>query len=183
MANCRDIIIKLKAIRDERNLSLNDIVNMIEKNGDFVSRSSIQRVFADGSEECSFKYEETIRPIANILLDINNIEESDDENTKSMKTLLKFKDDLIGELREKIKHLEHDISREKLKYHEKMDNERAQWAKSIEFLKEQVAYKDKRMDLLLQAVQDKDSRYDELLKLILSCPGRLAFEKKGCDGA
>lgn len=183
MANCRDIIIKLKAIRDERNLSLNDIVNMIEKNGDFVSRSSIQRVFAEGSEEVSFKYEETIRPIANALLDIDKIEDTDDENIASLKTLLKFKDGLIGELREKIKHLENELNREKLKYHEKMDNERAQWNRSIDFLKEQVAYKDKRMDILLESVQAKDARYDELLKLILSCPGRLAFEKKGCDGA
>jgi len=180
MANCRNIILKLKEIREERGYSYNDIVALVEKNNNFVSRSSIQRVFAEGSEEVSFKYEETIRPIANALLDIDSIEEEDDENTKSMKTLLKFKDNLIGELREKIKHLEAELTKEKLKHHEKMDNERAQWSRSIEFLKEQVAYKDKRMDILLESVQAKDARYDELLKLILSCPAR--HQKKECDG-
>jgi hypothetical protein len=129
-------------------------------------------VFAEGSEDVSFKYEETIRPIANALLDIDNIEETDDENIASLKTLLKFKDGLIGELREKIKHLENDLNREKLKYHEKMDAERAQWGRSIEFLKEQVAYKDKRMDILLESVQAKDARYDKLIELMLSCPVR-----------
>jgi hypothetical protein len=98
-----------------------------------------------------------------------------------MKVLLRYKDNLISELKEKIKELECKIANEKIKYHEKMEAERATWGRSIEFLKEQVAYKDKRMDLLLQAVQDKDSRYDELLKLILACPARSAYQK-GCDG-
>lgn len=180
MANCRNIILKLKEIREERGLSYNDIVTLVEKNGSFISRSSIQRVFAEGSEEMSFKYEETIKPIANALLDIDNLEDEDDENTKSMKVLLRFKDSLIGELKEKIKELECKIANEKIKYHEKMESERATWGRSIEFLKEQVAYKDKRMDLLLQAVQDKDTRYDELLKIILACPARVAYQK-GCD--
>lgn len=180
MANCRNIILKLKEIRDKRGLSYNDIVSMIEENHDMVSRSSIQRVFAEGSEDLSFKYEETIRPIANVLLDIDTIEETDDENTKSLKTLLKFKDDLIGELRDKIKHLEADINREKIKHHEKMDAERANWGRSIEFLKEQVMLKDKRMDILLKSVQDKDARYDKLIELMLSCPART--NTKGCDG-
>ena len=179
MANCKDIILKLKEVRESKGLSLNDIVALVEKNHDYVSRSSIQRVFAEGSEDVSFKYEETIRPIANALLDIDNIEETDDENIASLKTLLKFKDGLIGELREKIKHLENDLNREKLKYHEKMDAERAQWNRSIEFLKEQVAYKDKRMDILLESVQAKDARYDKLIELMLSCPARKATGE--CD--
>lgn len=183
MADCKKIILKLKEIREEKGLSYNDIVGMVEKNHSHVSRSSIQRVFAEGSEDVSFKYEETIRPIANALLDVDTIEDEDDESTKSMKVLLQYKDELIRELKEKIKRLESDIDKEKIKYHEKMDSERQTWGRSIELLKEQVAYKDKRMDLLLQAVQDKDKRYDELLKLILSCPARNMYQSKGCDEA
>ena len=77
MNKTRDLIIKLKAVKEEKGLSINKIADLIEENGDFISRSSIQRVFADGSEDCSFRYEETIRPIAKALLDIENIEDND----------------------------------------------------------------------------------------------------------
>ena len=59
-----------------------------------------------------------------------------------------------------------------------MDKEREQWSRSIEFLKEQVSFKDKRIDVLLDAVQAKDSRYEELLGLVLTCPCRQEHERR-----
>ena len=165
MNNSKEIIIKLKEVRLEKGLSLNDIVDLVEQNGDFISRSSVQRVFADGSEDATFKYDETIRPIANALLDIDRIETEDDLDTQALKILLQYKN-------QRIKELELQLDKEKLKYHEKLDKERDQSRKSIEFLKEQVAYKDKRMDLLLDSVKEKDARFNELLDHILNCPYR-----------
>ena len=78
MENVRELIIKLKAVKEEKGLSLNKIAELVEKNGDFISRSSIQRVFADGSEDTSFRYEDTLRPIAKALLDIETIDKSDE---------------------------------------------------------------------------------------------------------
>ena len=172
MVETKEIILKLKEVREEKGLSLNEIVGMVEKNGDYVSRSSIQRVFSDGSETLSFRYEETIRPIAKALLDIETIEEGDNMDVQAMKTLLKYKIQRIEELERQIEELGAKLDKEKIKYHEKMDRERAQWGRSIEFLKEQISYKDQRMDLLLQAVKDKDERYDQILQLIISCPAR-----------
>lgn len=171
MNNSKEIIIKLKEVRLEKGLSLNDIVDLVEQNGDFISRSSVQRVFADGSEDASFKYDETIRPIANALLDIDRIEIEDDLDTQALKTLLQYKNQTI-------KELELQLDKEKLKYHEKLDKERDQSRKSIEFLKEQVAYKDKRMDLLLDSVKEKDARFNELLDHILNCPYRNCRKEK-----
>ena len=165
MNNSKEIIIKLKEVRLEKGLSLNDIVDLVEQNGDYISRSSVQRVFADGSEDATFKYDETIRPIANALLDIDRIETEDDLDTQALKILLQYKN-------QRIKELELQLDKEKLKYHEKLDKERDQSRKSIEFLKEQVAYKDKRMDLLLDSVKEKDARFNELLDHILNCPYR-----------
>lgn len=171
MTNTKEIIIKLKEVREERNLSYNDIVSLVERNGDYISRSTVQRVFADGSESVSFRYDETIRPIANALLDIDNIEAEDDMDTQAMKTLLQYKN-------QRIKELELQLDKEKLKYHEKLDKEREQSRKSIEFLKEQVAYKDKRMDLLLDSVKEKDARFNELLDHILNCPYKNCRKEK-----
>ena len=169
MTNSKDIIIRLKEVREEKGLSYNDILNLMEQNGDYLAKSTISRVFADGSEEQSFRYEETIRPIANALLDIDNIEETDNMDTRAMKSLLKYKNDRIVELEQRIEQLESALDKEKLKYHEKMDAERERWNRSIDFLKEQVAYKDKRMDLLLDAVQEKDSLHKEMLEKLLKC--------------
>ena len=158
MTNTKDVIIKLKEVRNERGLSYNDILNLLEENGDFISKSTISRVFADGSEnETSFRYEETIRPIANALLDIDTIEDDDNADVKAMKTLLKYKD-------QRIRELESALEEEKAKYQDR-----------FEFLNNQIALKDKRMDQLLDAVLAKESRYDEMLELIMNCPARKSY--------
>ena len=146
MENIRELIIKLKAVKEEKGLSLNKIADLVDKNGDYVSRSSSQRVFADGSEDVSFRYEETIRPIAKALLDIETIEDDDSLDIQAMKVILKYKIARITEL-------EQQLDREKVKYHEKLDRERERYTNSIEFLKNQINLKDKRIDILLDLVR------------------------------
>lgn len=145
MTNTKDIIIKLKEVREEKNLSYGDILDLMEKNGDFLAKSTISRVFADGSENKTFMYEETIRPIAKALLDMETIEDDDTMDIKAMKSLLKYKI-------QRIEELEKELDKQKIKAHEKLESERGQSRKSIEFLKEQVSLKDKRMDMLLTRV-------------------------------
>ena len=169
MTNTKDIIIKLKEVREEKGYSYNDIMEMMEKNGDYLAKSTLSRVFAEGSEEQSFRYEETIRPIAKALLDIENIEDTDNMDVKAMKSLLKYKIERIEELEKQIEQLQTALDKEKIKHHEKLDEERERFNRSIDFLKEQVAYKDKRMDLLLNSVHEKDALHKEMLEKILKC--------------
>ena len=177
MTNTKDIIMKLKEVREEKGYSYGDILAMMEKNGDFLAKSTISRVFADGSEEMSFRYEETIRPIANALLDIETMEDNDSMDVQAMKSLLKYKSQYISDLEQQIKKLESDLDKEKIKYHEKIDAERERFNKSIDFLKEQVAYKDKRMDLLLNAVQEKDALHKEMLDKLMKCSACKMIER------
>jgi predicted RNase H-like nuclease (RuvC/YqgF family) len=156
MVSTHDIILKLKAVREEKGLSLNEILAMVEENKDYISRSSIQRVFAEGSEDSSFRYEETIRPIAKALLDIETIEEDDSLDTATLKALLKYKIQRIEDLENQLEHLQSALDNEKLKRHEKIDDIRAEYEKKIDFLKEQITLKDKRMDLLLNALLEKE---------------------------
>jgi len=169
MTNTRDIIMKLKEVRDERGLSYNDILSLMEKNGDYLAKSTISRVFGEGSEDLSFRYEETIRPIANALLDIETIEDSDNMDVQAMKSLLKYKIQVIEDKEKRISELETALANEKVKRHEKMDAEREQYAKRIAFLMEQISLKDKRMDQLLEAVFMKDKQHAELLERVLVC--------------
>lgn len=166
------IIIRIKEKRNEQGLSYDDINELIQKNGDYpLSKSTLSRVFAEGSEEQRFSYEDTIRPLAKALLDIENIEEDDTDDVKTLKSLLKLKMARINEL-------EAELAQAENKYHEKIDKEREQFHRSLDFLKEQVAYKDKRMDILLDSVRAKDELHNKLLEQILSCPCRKASESK-----
>lgn len=165
MTNTKDIILKLKEVRKEKELSFNDILALMEKNGDYLSKSTLSRVFADGSEDSSFKYEETIRPIANALLDIETIEDTDNMDVQAMKSLLKYKIRVIEDLEQQIFTLKADLNTEKLKYHDKLDKERENFQKSLNFCRDQIDLKDKRIDQLLET-------NIKLLNQLLVCPCR-----------
>ena len=169
MTNTRDLILKLKAVREEKGLSYSDILHQIEENGSYLSKSTISRIFSEGSEDMSFRFEETLKPIANVLLDIDNIEDDDELDVAAMKLLLKVKSQRIDELEHQLFDANNALDREKVKYHEKIDKERAIFDNRIEFLKHQIDLKAERMDKLLEAVFKKDHLYNELLEKTLNC--------------
>lgn len=174
----KDLVLKLRQVKEEKNLSLSNILDMVERNGEYVSKSSLSRIFSDDSETQSFK-PETVLPIARVLLDVDNLEDTDSLDEKALKVLLQYKSNRIADLEQQIERLELDLSREKLKRHEALDAEREMYNRRVDFLKEQVALKDKRMDQLLEAVFVKDNQYNELLKQYLSCPySKLGKETK-----
>lgn len=169
MTNTKDIIIQLKKVREEKQLSYGDILDLMEENGDYLSKSTLSRVFAEGSENVSFKYEETLRPIANALLDMETIEDTDNMDVRAMKSLLKYKIERIEDLEQQVEKLEAALDKEKVKYHEKLEKERMQSQRYIDLLTEQVNLKDKRMDQLLEAVFEKDKQHKEMLEKLLKC--------------
>lgn len=169
MLKTRELIIRLKAVRVEKALSLGDIYSMVEDNGDFCSKTSLSRLFSDGSEELSFK-EETLLPVARALLDVERLEETDDLDTQALKTLLQYKSQRIKELESRIEELEMELDREKLKLHEKLDAEREIYNRRVDFLKSQIELKDERIDKLMDALFEKDSAYNNLLNQYLTCP-------------
>lgn len=169
MTNTKDIIIQLKAIREEKQLSYGDILELMEKNGDFISKSTLSRVFSEGSENVSFKYEETLRPIANALLDMENIEDTDNMDVRGLKSFLKFKLEMIEDLEQQKEKLEVALDKEKIKYHEKLEKERNQYNQRIEFLMKQIELKDNRIDQLFEAVFEKDRQHKEMLAKLLKC--------------
>ena len=165
MTNTKDVILKLKEVRDEKQLSYGDILELMEKNGDYLSKSTISRVFQEGSEDQSFRYEETIRPIAKALLDIEPIEEDDTTDIKAMKSLLKLK---IA----RIEELEGLLENEKHKYHEKLAKETKHFQDSIAFVTNQITLKDKRIDALLETTTELMTTNNKLVNQLMQCPLR-----------
>jgi vacuolar-type H+-ATPase subunit I/STV1 len=165
----KEIIVRLKNVRDERGYSIKDMMSIIEDNGDYVSESTLRRLFKDNSEYDSFNYESTIRPVAKAILDMETIKDTDDMDTQALKALLEYKIQRIEELETQANALQSALDKEKLKYHEKLDAEREQYSKRIAFLMEQISLKDKRMDYLLDAVFQKDKQQKELMDRVMKC--------------
>lgn len=159
MIETKEIILKLKTAKQEQNLSINDIVDLT---GHYLSKTTVQRVFAEGSENTSFRYEDTIRPLVKVLLDVDTIEDTDDMDTKALKSLLKLKI-------QRIEELENLLKEEKIKSHEKMEKERKQYDAHITLLNEQITIKDKRMDEQADRYNRKDEQYTELVNRLLNC--------------
>ena len=153
MSYTQEIITKLKKVKAEKQLSLQEILDLMKQNGDYSSKSTLSRVFANGSEEKYFKYEETIRPIAKVLLDMETIEDNDTTDVQAMKTILKYKMDWIRELEKQNRELKEQLAYEKLHYHEKLDKERSKYESIIEFRSHQIEKKDERIDRLLEMVK------------------------------
>jgi len=176
LTNTKEIIVKLKEVREKKELSYNDILALMEKNDDFLSKSTLSRIFAEGSEDTNFDYENTIRPIAKALLDMETIEDDDTMDVQALKSLLRYKIQRIEELEKQVKGLETALDKEKIKSHEKLEKERELANRRIDFLKGQVSLKDKRMDMLLEAVFEKDKLHQQMLTQILDCPCRKRAE-------
>ena len=155
MVTTRDLITKLKAVKEERNLSYDAIIELVNAKGGYVSKTSLSRIFSDNSEDKGFM-ESTLLPVANALLDIDTIEEGDDTAEIAMKSLAKYKSERIAEL-------EKQLADADVEYNKKMDEERVQWTRTIDFLKNQIAKKDERIDILF-------GLYTKMLDQYVSCP-------------
>lgn len=167
MTDTKEIIIKLKEIKKEKNLSNAEIVEMTNN---YLSLTTVQRVFAKDSENTSFRYDDTIRPLVKALLgDIDTIEATDDMDTKAMKTLLKLKIQRIEELEKQIKDLRLLMAEEKEKGHAKHEKERQQYERHINLLEDQISIKDKRMEEMKNRFDRKDEQYTELVNRLLNC--------------
>lgn len=121
-----NIIIRLKKVKNESpDLTLQKIS---EETG--VSMSTVTRIFADGSENQSFRYE-SLKPIAFLLLHSDGLDEEMDSDEVQMQ---------INEVKDK--------------YEKKLEKEREQHRKNVEFLKNQIELKDDRITKLLSMLEN-----------------------------
>lgn len=162
MINTKDVILALKRVKKEKKLSLDKIlILMNEKDSTTaVSKTTLARVFREGSEDEIFRYEATLRPIANALLDIEEIEAGDSIDTQALKSILILKQELITALDEKL--------------HSTEPHDAPYYQRELEHYRNQIALKDKRIDQLLDANDRLQRNVDKLTDQLLSCPCRKA---------
>lgn len=126
----QELIKQLKDVKLKNEITYPRIMERIEKNGKFVSLTTLRRVFAEGSEmsAASFSYENTLLPIAEALLDVEDVPTPEDspyaKEIDGLKAVIRTQNEEIVKLHEIKEHLE----------------------KRVDFLIEQIERKDRRMD-------------------------------------
>lgn len=135
----KEIIIQLKQIKDERELSLTDIHKMVEQSGGYTSQSTIRRVFAEGSEERDFRYRDTIQPIAQALIGVHEeAEPLDAAQADALKNIALLKESIIQDLQRENAHLAKRVAELEINYNEEL--------KKSAFFLDQLKKKDEQLE-------------------------------------
>lgn len=153
-------------MKKKKIISIDKAYEIVEKAypQDPPSRTTIARVFRKNGGY-NFRWEMTIRPIANAFLRFEAIDKTDNPEIKALKSILKLKKDTINELSE-------ELTDEKEQYQLKLEDKITSFQKSIDFAKKQIAFKDKRIDQLLDANDRLQKIIDRLTEQLLACPCR-----------
>lgn len=150
----RKQIKRLKQIKQEQGLSIPAIMDLMERQGKFVSEPTLKKLFADGSEEKSFRYQDSIAPVADVLLDIYG-DTSGLDDTESLRQIIKEKNKYIELLVIKLEEMGDEAkNREKLYEDRKSAYEKtiASLETQVHRLHEQVDRKDIMIEKLLNAL-------------------------------
>ena len=130
LSDKQELIRQLKAAKTRNEVTFPRILERMEKNGKFVSLTTLRRVFADGSESnaASFNLENTLMPIAEVLLEAEDVPTPENSpyaaEIQGLKAVIHVQNEEIARLHELKEHLEDRIT----------------------FLISQIELKDKRMD-------------------------------------
>ena len=148
----RKTIKRLKQIKTEQGLSVSQIMEMMERQGKFVSEATLKKLFSDGSEEKAFRYQDSIAPVADVLLDIYG-DTSGLDDVESLRQFIKEKNKLIELLVIKVEELgEEAKAREKL-----YEDRKSAFEKTIESL-----------ELQIHRLHDQVDRKDMMLERMLN---------------
>ena len=144
-----ELIKQLKETKARNEITYPRIMERMEKNGKFVSLTTLRRVFADGSENnaSSFSYEGTLLPIAEALLEVEDVPTDASspyaKEIDGLKAVIHVQNEEIARLHEIKEHLEGRIT----------------------FLLEQIEKKDRRMD-------EKDEMIRRLMEVVMPEKGK-----------
>ena len=123
----RDLIIRLKTVREWQGLTIQNITDTLEEHGEHLSRKTIAKVFSDGSEDMEFQ-PDTIRSIANVILGVYEENPDDNPEIKGLKSEIKLQSHQI-ELLER-----------------ELEEARAMAARRVDFLRDRVEKQDLRIE-------------------------------------
>lgn len=147
----RKTIHRLKEIKTEQGLSIPQIMDMLEERGQFVSEPTLKKIFSDGSEDKNFRYQDTIMPVADVLLDLYG-DKSGIDDCEALRHIIREKNKLIELLMMKLEEQEKSHVEKEIVYADR----KAAFEKQIQHLEAQIARYEK-------AIDKKDDLIERLL--------------------
>ena len=141
LTRAQELIKQLKEIKEKNEITYPRILDRMEKNGKYVSLTTLRRVFADGSDGSNFNYETTLLPIAEVLLEAEDVPTAESPTAAQidgLRAVIPVQNEEIARLHDLKEHLE----------------------KRVEFLLTQIEKKDRRMD-------EKDAIIKQLMEKVL----------------
>lgn len=137
----RRTIRRLKEIKQEQGLSISQIMNMMEERGQYVSEATLKKIFQDGSEEKNFRYQDTIMPVADVLLDLYG-DRSGIDDCEALRHIIREKNKLIELLMLKLEEQEKAHAEKETVYADR----KVAFEKQIHHLESQIARYEKALD-------------------------------------
>lgn len=155
----RETVLRLRKVKKDHDLTISKIMNMIEKEGCFISEATVKRLFSDSSDPLSFKYRDTISPLADVLLEIYD-DKSGLEDAAALKSLIHEKNKMIDIL--VYKNEEQKANYEKQIAHLKKQVDRLE--RNLDFRERMIDNTDKTIYKLFDSINHKDEIIEKLLK-------------------
>lgn len=143
----KETVARLRKVKKERDLSVSAILDMLDRKGYFLSEATVKRVFSENSNPSSFKYRDTISPLADVLLDVYN--ENSTENIAALKTMLHDKNRTINIL----------LARD--------EERKAEYEKRVAHLQKQIDTLEKHLEFREKVVERKDAVIEKLINKII----------------
>lgn len=168
-----NIIPKLREAKEVKGLSYQDITDITEANGEYVSVSSVKRVFSKDADLSNFRYNQTIRPIIRAVLglDAETEEPTDDPKQaeeyyttiEAMKAVIDFKHQQLEEYAKEIERLKEAIQKSEEAHQKDLESIAASERLKIDHLKDQVTYLRSVNDQNLQTISQQSRTIEKLL--------------------
>ena len=90
-----DTVTRLRKVKKDNGLTISQIMDMLEKNNCYISEATIKKIFSENNDPGNFKYQSTIAPLADVLLDIYS-DDSGTEDVAALKALIHDKNEMIS---------------------------------------------------------------------------------------
>ena len=139
---------RLRTVRKEHGLTISEICDMLDTKGYFLSEATVKRVFSEGSEDFNFRYQDSIAPLADVLLDLYGDTSGLDE---------------VAALKQIIHDKNQTIEFMMIKFEE----QKAFYEKNVAHLKGQIHRLNERLDIRERSIERKDAIMEKLLNAYL----------------
>ena len=135
---------RLRKVRKENGLTISAIMEMLEEKGCFLSEATVKRVFSENADATSFKYRDTIAPLADVLLDLYS-DKSGSEDVEALKAMIHDKNKTINIL----------LARD--------EERKADYDRRIAHLQKQICKLEEHLDFRERVIERKDEVIEKLI--------------------